>query len=45
MSGLDIYFQDMGEHALLNIATEVLLEVKKIENLAFSGYFSEAKAE
>ena len=45
MSGLDIYFQDMNEHALLNIATKGSFRGKKSENLAFLGYFSEGKAE
>ena len=45
VSGLDIYFQDMSEHALLNIVTKGSFRGKKSKNLAFLGYFSEGKAE
>ena len=45
MSGLDIYFQDISEHVLLNIATKGSFRGKNSKNLAFLGFFSKGKAE
>ena len=45
ISGLDTYFLDVSAHALVNIATKGYFRGKKFENLAFLGYFSEAKTE
>ena len=45
MSGVDTYFLDVSAHALVNIAVKGSFRGKKFENLAFLGYFSEAKTE
>ena len=45
MSGLDTYFLEMKAHALLKVAIKTLFRSKKLENLAYLGYFSEAKTE
>ena len=45
MSGLDTYFPEMSAHALLKAATKSSFRGKKSENLAYLGYFSEAKTE
>ena len=45
LSDLDTYFLDVSAHALLNIATKGSFRGKKFENLAFLGFFSEAKTE
>ena len=43
--GLVTYFLEVSAHALLKVATKVSYRGKKCENLAFLGYFSEAKTE
>ena len=45
MSGLDTYFLEVSAHALLKAAPKSSLRAKKSQNLAFLGYFSEAKTE
>ena len=45
MSGLDTYFVEMSAYYLLKVATKTSFRVRKSENLAFSGCFSEAKTE
>ena len=45
MSGLDTYFLEISAHAFLKAATKSSFRGKKSENLAFVGYFSEAKTE
>ena len=45
MSGLDTYFLEVTEHALLQVATKGSSRGKKSENLAFLGCFSETKME
>ena len=45
MSGLDTYFLEVSACALLKPATKSSVRGKKSENLAFLGYFSEAKTE
>ena len=43
MSGLDTYFLEVSAHSLLKVATKSFFRGKKLENLAFLGYFSEVK--
>ena len=43
MSGLDTYFLEVSAHVLLKAATKSSFRGWKSENLAFLGYFSEAK--
>ena len=45
MCGLDTCFLEVSAHALLKIATKTSFRGKKLENLAFLGYFSETKTE
>ena len=45
MSVLDTYFLEVSAHTLLKAATKSSFRGKKSENLAFLGYFSEAKTE
>ena len=45
MSGLDTIFLEMSAHALLEAATKSCYRGKISENLAFLGYFSEARTE
>ena len=45
MSGFDKYFLEMSAHCLLKIAFKDSSSGKKPENLAFLGYFPEAKTE
>ena len=45
MSGLDTYFVEMSAYYLLKVAIKTSFRVRKSENLAFSGCFSEAKTE
>ena len=45
MSGLDTYFLEVSVHALLKVATKGSFRGKKCENVAFLGYFSQAKME
>ena len=45
ISGLDTYFLKNSAHALLKIGTKDSFRGKKSKNLAFLGYFSEAKTE
>ena len=45
ISGLDTYFLEVSAHALLKVATKGSFRGKKLEYLAFLGYFSESKTE
>ena len=45
MSGLDTYFLEMQAHALLKVAIKTSFRIKKLENLAYLGCFSEVKTE
>ena len=45
MSEWDTYFLEMKAHALLKVAIKTLFRSKKLENLAYLGYFSEVKTE
>ena len=45
MSGFDKYFLEMSAHCLLKIDFKDSSRGKKSENLAFLGYFPEAKTE
>ena len=45
ISGLDTYFLEVSAHALLKAAAKSSFRGKKLENLAFLGYFSEVKTE
>ena len=45
MSSLDTYFLEVSDNALLKITTKSSFRGKKYRNLAFFGYFSEAKTE
>ena len=42
---LDSYFPEMSAQVLLKLAANSSFRGKKYENLAFLGYFSEAKTE
>ena len=45
MYGLGKYFLEVSAYALLKVATKDSFRGKKSENLAFLGYFPEAKTE
>ena len=45
VSGLDAYFMEVSAHSLLKIANKDSFRGNKSKNLAFWGYFSEAKTE
>ena len=45
MFSLYTYFLEVSAHALLKVATKGFFRGKKYKNLAFFGYFSEAKTE
>ena len=45
MPGLDRYFLEVSAHVLPKLATKTSFRDKKSENVAFLGYFSEAKTE
>ena len=45
MFSLYTYFLEVSAHALLKVAAKGFFRGKKYKNLAFFGYFSEAKTE
>ena len=45
MSSLDTYFLEVSDNALLKVTTKSYFRGKEYRNLAFLGYFSEAKTE
>ena len=45
MSSLDTCFMEVSAQAFLKVATKSSFRGKKYRNLAFLGYFSEAKTE